>query len=51
MDHFAYRDRVLHCEDVAVPELAEQYAQKLRVKYPKRSGLVAELKKQLKSDL
>ena len=25
MDHFAYRDRVLHCEDVPVPELAEKY--------------------------
>src|SRR5262245_59784687 len=26
MDHFAYRDRVLHCEDVPVPEIAEQYS-------------------------
>src|SRR5829696_8450120 len=25
MDHFAYRDRVLHCEDVPVPEIAEKY--------------------------
>ena len=25
MDHFAYRDRVLHCEDVPVPEIAEAY--------------------------
>ncbi|HVK17307.1 MAG TPA: diaminopimelate decarboxylase [Fimbriiglobus sp.] len=25
MDHFEYRDRVLHCEDVPVPEIAEQY--------------------------
>ncbi|OWK34765.1 diaminopimelate decarboxylase [Fimbriiglobus ruber] len=25
MDHFTYRDRVLHCEDVPVPEIAEKY--------------------------
>ena len=25
MDHFHYRDRVLHCEDVAVPSLAQAY--------------------------
>jgi len=25
MDHFAYKNRVLHCEDVPVPELAEAY--------------------------
>src|SRR6185436_407708 len=25
MDHFAYRDRTLFCEDVPVPELAAQY--------------------------
>src|SRR6476469_5640969 len=25
MDHFTYRNRVLHCEDVPVPELAGQY--------------------------
>ena len=25
MDHFAYRDRTLFCEDVPVPELAEKY--------------------------
>jgi diaminopimelate decarboxylase len=25
MDHFAYRDRVLHCEDVPVPEIAAKY--------------------------
>ena len=25
MDHFAYKNRVLHCEDVPVPELAEHY--------------------------
>lgn len=25
MDHFVYRDRTLYCEDVPVPELAEQY--------------------------
>ena len=31
MDHFAYRDRVLNCEDVPVPELAEQYGTPLYV--------------------
>jgi diaminopimelate decarboxylase len=25
MDHFSYRNRTLHCEDVPVPALAEQY--------------------------
>ncbi|MCI0462216.1 MAG: diaminopimelate decarboxylase [Gemmataceae bacterium] len=25
MDHFHYRDRVLHCEEVAIPELARLY--------------------------
>src|ERR1700722_5324438 len=25
MDHFHYRDRVLHCEDVPVPVLAQTY--------------------------
>jgi diaminopimelate decarboxylase len=25
MDHFAYRNRVLHCEDVPVPEIADKY--------------------------
>jgi diaminopimelate decarboxylase len=31
MDHFEYRDHVLHCEDVPVPELAEQYGTPLYV--------------------
>lgn len=31
MDHFAYRGRTLHCEDVPVPELAEQYGTPLYV--------------------
>ncbi len=31
MDHFHYRDRVLHCEDVAVPQLAEVYGTPLFV--------------------
>ena len=31
MDHFAYHDRVLHCEDVPVPELAAQYGTPLYV--------------------
>lgn len=31
MDHFAYRDRVLHCEDVPVTALAEQYGTPLYV--------------------
>ncbi|MFO0925832.1 MAG: diaminopimelate decarboxylase [Gemmataceae bacterium] len=31
MDHFAYRDRVLHCEDVPVTTLAEQYGTPLYV--------------------
>ena len=25
MDHFHYRNRVLHCEEVAMPKLAETY--------------------------
>src|SRR4051812_19371352 len=25
MDHFNYKNRVLHCEDVPVPELAQAY--------------------------
>jgi diaminopimelate decarboxylase len=25
MDHFEYRNRVLHCEDVPIPEVAERY--------------------------
>ncbi len=31
MDHFTYRDRVLHCEDVPVPQLAEKYGTPLYV--------------------
>jgi diaminopimelate decarboxylase len=31
MDHFSYRDRTLHCEDVPVSELAEQYGTPLYV--------------------
>ena len=31
MDHFAYRDRTLFCEDVPVPELAGTYGTPLYV--------------------
>jgi diaminopimelate decarboxylase len=31
MDHFQYRDRVLHCEQVPVPQLAETYGTPLYV--------------------
>jgi diaminopimelate decarboxylase len=31
MDHFHYRDRVLHCEDVPVPDLAQTYGTPLFV--------------------
>ncbi len=31
MDHFVYRDRVLHCEDVPVSDLAERYGTPLFV--------------------
>ena len=31
MDHFHYRDRVLHCEDVPVPELAAAYGTPLYI--------------------
>src|SRR4051794_8920697 len=31
MDHFAYHNRVLHCEDVPLPELAEKYGTPLYV--------------------
>src|SRR5687768_17312966 len=31
MDHFHYRDRVLHCEDVPLAELAETYGTPLFV--------------------
>jgi diaminopimelate decarboxylase len=31
MDHFHYKDRVLHCEDISVPELAAAYGTPLYV--------------------
>ncbi len=31
MDHFSYRNRILHCEDVPVPALAEKYGTPLYV--------------------
>src|SRR5436190_3185657 len=31
MDHFHYKNRVLHCEDVPVPALAEKYGTPLFV--------------------
>src|SRR5690349_6486581 len=31
MDHFRYRDRVLHCEEVPVPDLARTYGTPLYV--------------------
>src|SRR5262245_38115481 len=31
MDHFQYKDRVLHCEDVPVADLAEKYGTPLFV--------------------
>lgn len=31
MDHFSYRHRVLHCEDVAIPTLAKKYGTPLYV--------------------
>jgi diaminopimelate decarboxylase len=31
MDHFSYRDRTLHCEDVPIPTLAEKYGTPLYV--------------------
>lgn len=31
IEHFPYRDRVLHCEDVGIPQLAEQYGTPLFV--------------------
>ncbi len=31
MDHFAYRNRILHCDDVPVPALAEKYGTPLYV--------------------
>src|SRR5438094_10331672 len=38
MDHFGYRDRVLCCEEVPVPELAQSYGTPLYV-YSKRTLL------------
>src|SRR5947207_14578355 len=38
MDHFSYRDRTLHCEDVTVPALAEHYGTPLYV-YSKKTLL------------
>ncbi len=38
MDHFSYRNRVLHCEDVPVPALARAYGTPLYV-YSKRTLL------------
>src|SRR5437667_7687797 len=38
MDYFHYRDRVLHCEEVPVPELAETYGTPLYV-YSKKTLL------------
>src|SRR5262249_30868351 len=38
MDHFHYRDRILHCEDVPVAELAEHYGTPLFV-YSRRTLL------------
>src|SRR5438094_3842064 len=38
MDHFGYRDRVLCCEEVPVPELAQTYGTPLWV-YSKRTLL------------
>jgi len=31
MDHFSYRQRILHCEDIAIPALAEKYGTPLYV--------------------
>ena len=36
MDHFTYRNRILHCDDVAVPTLAEKYGTPLYV-YSKKT--------------
>jgi diaminopimelate decarboxylase len=36
MDHFTYRDRILHCDDVPVPALAEKYGTPLYV-YSKKT--------------
>src|SRR5436309_3353628 len=31
MDHFSYRDRILHCDEAPVPELAEKFGTPLYV--------------------
>ena len=36
MDHFSYRNRVLHCDDVSIPALAEKYGTPLYV-YSKKT--------------
>src|SRR5476651_7145 len=36
MDHFTYRDRVLHCDNIPVPTLAEKYGTPLYV-YSKKT--------------
>ncbi len=38
MDHFSYRNRILHCDDVPVPALAEKYGTPLYV-YSKKTLL------------
>src|SRR5262245_11146780 len=38
MDHFTYRQRILHCDDVPVPALAEKYGTPLYV-YSKKTLL------------
>ena len=36
MDHFTYRNHILHCDDVPVPALAEKYGTPLYV-YSKKT--------------
>ena len=36
MDHFTYKNRILHCDDVPVPTLAEKYGTPLYV-YSKKT--------------
>src|SRR5438445_3507627 len=38
MDHFQYRDRLLHCEEVPIPELAQSYGTPVYI-YSKRTLL------------
>src|SRR5260370_40430668 len=38
MDHFHYRDRLLHCEEVPIPELARSYGTPVYV-YSKKTLL------------